>query len=468
MSDYNFLMESRLSPEQLQVLNFLGRLAAMQGLNFYLAGGAVRDLVHGQQLIRNLDFVVEGNPQKILRHLEYGLPASRLPAETHPAGGEVSPGVQQVIFDKRWNAAEVLFKNGVRAEIAASRNEVYRRPGRPPDIAPAMIFDDLKRRDFSVDAMAISLHPNSRGLLLDPTNGSADLALRELRALTSHSFSDDPSRIYRLLRLCLRLDFKPEERTRRLFEAALENRAWEHIDPERQGRELRAVLEEDNPARVLKSFADYGLLAGLDRSLASAKIPYERFARIRSALRALPTADPLLLNFHWLVEKLSKGQQEQLAKKVLRHSSAVKAALSLEREARQLAQMISGSKAARNSWLYTMLAERPQHLLLFLLVYYPQPKIQNRVKNFLFKFPQLRARLPRAELQALGMPAGPKFEQVMDQVFLEQLDGKLRSHSQVMTQLRALSGIKEPTTKPASRTGASRSDRGRKSKIARS
>src|SRR5437879_3668020 len=120
MSDYNFLMESRLSPEQLHVLNFLGRLAAIQGLNFYLVGGAVRDLVQGQQFIRDLDFVVEGSPQKILRHLDYGLPSGRPPGETRPVsmGSEVSPGVKQVVFDKRWNAAEVLFKNGVRAEIA--------------------------------------------------------------------------------------------------------------------------------------------------------------------------------------------------------------------------------------------------------------------------------------------------------------------------------------------------------------
>src|SRR5579864_7415637 len=145
MSDYNFLMESRFSPEQLQVLNFLSRVAAAQGLNFYLAGGAVRDLVQGQQLIRDLDFVVEGNIQKILRHLENESPtkhASRMMSEATDHSG--STAIEHVALDKHLNEADVRFASGLRAKIASSRTESYSRPGRAPEIAPAMIFDDLK------------------------------------------------------------------------------------------------------------------------------------------------------------------------------------------------------------------------------------------------------------------------------------------------------------------------------------
>jgi len=284
--------------------------------------------------------------------------------------------------------------------------------------------------------------------LLDPTNGSADIAQREFRVLHSRSFLEDPSRIYRLLRLCLRLDFKPEERTRVLLQSALDSRAWEQADPDKLGRELRAVLDEENPARVLKMFADRGLLAGLDKKIASAKLSYEHFAKIRVAVRSVPGADGLLLNFHCLVEKLGSADRSRLAKKVFRDPATVKAALNLERDARLLARSLSGPKAAKNSYVYTLLSGTPQHVLLFLLVYYPQPKLQSRVKSFLFKFPQVRANLPVAELEAIGMPPGPKFQKIIEQVFMDELDGKIRTRQQVTAEIRALSGIKEPAPKP--------------------
>ena len=183
MSDYKFLMESRLSPEQYRVLNLMSQLAAEQGLNLYLVGGAVRDLTYGQQVVRDLDVAVEGNPQRILRHLSSG--GSAQPAETGsrlPIGEPPPLAVEYQRYDGRLNSADLRFTNGVRVELAMCREEVYAKPGQRPEVHPTMIFDDLKRRDLSVNAMAVSLHPNSRGLLLDPTNGAADIERRELRA----------------------------------------------------------------------------------------------------------------------------------------------------------------------------------------------------------------------------------------------------------------------------------------------
>jgi len=439
MSDYNFLMESRLSPQQFQVLTHLARIAHSQGMNLYLVGGAVRDLTYGQQVIRDLDFALEGNPQKILRHLD----AKR------PSGGELAAfGTAHLRLNTRVNSAEVSFNNGVRAEIAMTRNEVYAKPGRRPEILPAAIFEDLKRRDFSANAMAVSLHPNSRGLLLDPTNGAADIEKHELRALHSRSFLEDPSRIYRLLRLGLRLGFQSEERTQTWLETALENHAAERLDPEQQGRELRAILEEENPGRVLKLLATRGLLAGLDRKLAAAKLPYEQFARIRSIAHAVAGADASLLNFHCLVGRLNGSQKNRLAGKIIADRKSIKLALGLEGAARKLARVLASPKDALPSQVYTLLSGQPLPLLLFLLVSYRQAKVQTRVKNYLFKYPLAQAKLPRAELQTLGLEPGPKFERILKQLFLDQLDGKIKTHQQLLKEFRQLAGLKEPPAKP--------------------
>ncbi len=449
MSDYNFLMESRLSPGQVQVLSQVSRAAGEQGLNLYLVGGAVRDLTYGQQMVRDLDFAVEGNPRRILRHLASGRPARPRRGETWTAPNEPAPlEVDYLRFNSRMQAAEFGFTNGVQAEMAMCRNEVYAKPGRPPAISPATIFDDLKRRDFTVNAMAVSLHPNSRGLLLDPTNGGADIEKRELRVMHSRSFAEDPARIYRLVRLGMRLDFKPEERTKQYLESALASRLWERIDPAQQGRELRAILQEENPRRVLKMFSERGMLAALDRKVARARLPYERLAKIRSVVRAVPGSDPFLLNFHCLVEKFGPGQRSRLARKIIGQKRAIKLVLSFDREARKLARALASSQAALPSRVYTLLSKQPQPLPLFLLVHYPQARIQHRIKKYLFKYLQVRARSPRAELQGLGVKPGRKFEKMIDRVFFDQLDGKIKTHQQLMKQLRALAGIKEPPPKP--------------------
>ena len=453
MPDYNFLMDSRLRPGQLRVINQLGRLAASHGLNLYLAGGAVRDLTTGLESPRDLNFVVEGNIQKILRPLEN---AARRQGPPRPGA---KPGesngfdlqVENLSFNPKLTLANVVFEGGIRGEIASSRIETYNSPGKPPILSPGTVFDDLRRRDFSVNAMAISLHPNSRGLLLDPTNGAADIERKELRALHSRSFLDDPSRIYRLFRLSQRFDFKPDERTTRWLDLALENRAWETMRDDQQGNELRALLSEEACGRILKTLRDRGLLGGLDAKLASDRIDFDKFERVQAAIRAAGAQDDtLLLNFLALVSKFSAGEQNRLAKKVFGDAKTVKRVLEHEREAAKLAKAVASPKVTKPSQVYALLNGVPPALAASLLMNATSATVQNRVKAHFTKVPPLRAQLPRAELEAMGAPPGAKFEQILERVLLDQLDGKLKTPNQLTQALRDLSGIKAPPPPPPS------------------
>jgi tRNA nucleotidyltransferase (CCA-adding enzyme) len=311
-----------------------------------------------------------------------------------------------------------------------------------------MVFEDLKRRDFAINAMAVSLHPNSRGLLLDPTNGAGDIERREIRALQSRCFLDDPSRIYRLLRLGIRLDFKPDERTQRWLDAALEDAAWERLDANQQARELAAILHEDQPDRVLRMLSDRKLLGGLDKKLATVHLAYDRFARIRNVLQNAPGADPFLLNFHCLVEKMGGEHKARFAKKIIRESKAIKLALGIEHDAKKLDHVLGSAKATLPSQVYNVLAPQPRPLLFYLLASTKSAKVQNRIKSFLFKFSEIRSRLPRTELQSLGVKPGPEFDHILAQIFALQLDGKIKSHPQLMKEMRELAGIKEPPPPP--------------------
>src|SRR6202022_1960247 len=242
MPDYMFLLESRLSPEQRAVMMRVQELSAAMGFNLYLTGGTVRDLETGASL-RDLDFTVEGNPAKIARELEKG-------------------GAKVLMEDDKLRHIEVLFGGDCEGSIAAARDDHYVRPGTRPEIRWSTIMEDLRRRDFSLNAIAISLNPASRGLLLDPTNGLSDIERAEVRALTIHSFTNQPARLLRVLRFAARMGFKVESRTQEWFDLAIERNLQQTITPEDAGEELRALAREERPAVVLKAWKQHDLVAG--------------------------------------------------------------------------------------------------------------------------------------------------------------------------------------------------------------
>ncbi|MGA3210575.1 MAG: CCA tRNA nucleotidyltransferase, partial [Terriglobales bacterium] len=168
-------METRLSPEQLQGVSLVQDTARVQEINVYLTGGAVRDLISGLP-IRDLDFSIQANPLKLHREWE--------------RAGITIQGV-----DDDLKVLYALLPGNVRAEIGMTRSEIYEKPGKPPTIAPATINDDLRRRDFTINAMALSLNPGSRGLLLDPFNGTADIEAKLIRILHNYAFYEEPSRL---------------------------------------------------------------------------------------------------------------------------------------------------------------------------------------------------------------------------------------------------------------------------------
>src|ERR1700739_2140976 len=225
MPDYMFLLESRLSPEQRAAMLRVQELAAVLGFNVYLTGGTVRDLITGANL-RDLDFSIEGNPSKMARELEKG-------------------GAKVLSEDEKLRHIEILFAGDVDASLSAARAESYVRQAPRPEIRWSPIMEDLRRRDFSLNAIAISLNPASRGLLLDPTNGLSDIERGEVRALTIHSFTNQPVRLLRVLRFSARMGFKLEARTQEWFDLAIERELQNTITSEDGGGELRAVAREE-------------------------------------------------------------------------------------------------------------------------------------------------------------------------------------------------------------------------------
>ena len=260
MPDYMYMLESRLSPEQRAVLLRVQELARAQDSNIYLTGGAVRDLISGMPL-RDLDFTVEGNPARMVHELEKG-------------------GATLVYSDERTRHHELIFAGDVDGSISAARDEYYARPGAQVEIRWSTVMEDLRRRDFSANAVAISLNPASRGLLLDPTNGLADLERRELRALSIHAFTNQPVRLLRALRFCVRMGFRMEPRTQEWHELAMERGLHKAIEPGDAGREVMDVARGENAVAVLKQWESRGLLEVIHPALKRKRPDYESIHRL--------------------------------------------------------------------------------------------------------------------------------------------------------------------------------------------
>src|SRR5713101_1677629 len=141
-------------------------------------------------------------------------------------------------------------------------------------------MEDLRRRDFSLNAIAISLNPASRGLLLDPTNGLSDIERGEVRALTIHSFTNQPVRLLRVLRFSSRMGFKLEGRTQEWFDLAIERELHKTISSEDAGGELRAVAREERPTVVLKAWEQHDLLEAVNSNLAKRHPDYDAITRL--------------------------------------------------------------------------------------------------------------------------------------------------------------------------------------------
>src|ERR1700757_51639 len=199
MPDYIYLLENRLIPAQQKAIQQVRDAAREAGMTVFLTGGAVRDLSTGST-VRDLDFTVQGNATKLKKPLEK---AGAKPWGEHD--------VTRTLF--YW------FPGSVRVEVSSARREEYPKPGKPV-YHWAPILEDLRRRDFTANAMAISLNEGSYGLLLDPLNGMADIEARHLRLVSSYGFIEDPSRLLRATRLKTRLGWDMDERTQARYENA--------------------------------------------------------------------------------------------------------------------------------------------------------------------------------------------------------------------------------------------------------
>src|SRR5665213_2350329 len=225
MPDYIYLLQNRLSADQQSALRHLRDAARAAEMILFLTGDAVRDLTSGHA-VRDLEVAVYGNALKLKKAVEKG-------------GAKIwgEDTASQSLF--------LCYPGTVRVDLVSTHRVEYPKPGKAV-FHPASIQEDLRRRDFTVNAMAISLNEGSFGLLMDPLNGAADIESRVLRLVTNYGFIEDPSLMIRAIRYRARLGWEMDLKTRTRYDNAKGEELIQFLTPHARSQELEQIGHEED------------------------------------------------------------------------------------------------------------------------------------------------------------------------------------------------------------------------------
>ena len=411
MGDYMFMLENHLSASQFRVVGRMRDLAGEAGINIFLTGGAMRDTLAGFP-VRDLDFTVEGNALKLAKVAEKKL------------------GAKIVSTDDHRKSAEVAFPGGVTAGIAMARQERYTKSGGRPQISPATIHEDLRCRDFTMNAVALSLNKASLGLPIDPTNGIGDIERKELRTIHNYSFYDEPVRMLRLIRFKARLGFAIDERTRAHFENAREAEMLSRISGDALRDELHKMAEEPNAGDLMGALEQEQLTVLYSPALTGVKLNLATFEKLQKARMLVPAgadfrlhALPLFLNV--LLEKLNAKESAALVTTAGITKAELNAARRLDGVAKKLERDLKSAKLQKASQLYQTLMQAPGEAVMYLLLHSAQRIVLDRIKNYFQKHLPASLEVTDETVAATGAaPGTPKFQKVKEQLILARLDAR--------------------------------------------
>lgn len=410
MADYIYLLQTRLTPAQQAALQHVRDAARAHAMTVFLVGGAVRDLTSGSP-VRDLDFVIQGNATKLKKDIQKT--GATLIGE-HAA-------TQSLFFN---------FPGGARVEVSSALSATWPKPGKPV-FKPSTILEDLRRRDFTSNAMAISLNEGSLGLLMDPLNGIADLENQELRLVSNYGFIEDPVRMIRSQRLAARLGWRLEEKTQQRYETGKAENYIAAMSDWDRGYELEEIFHEEDPLRVLRRLESEGWMQALFPALSAAKANEAELNKMRDLAGQLEVvsifADSSAVQFPLLVSKLSPKEVADL-KQLLARPGFVEQIAALEPATKEFGALFAGKAAALPSDAWKLLHATSPEVVLSLAHSSKSAPVQARFTAFLNDWSQARTRVPYQLMQEMRItPDLPGYAELIEKLHFAIMDGLLEN-----------------------------------------
>ena len=390
--------------ERLDLLSNIADQASSLKMPCYLVGGFVRDLLLGQP-VNDFDFVVEGDAIKLGRKLVEMYGGTLTPhfkfhtAIWHlPAGWNLTPGT---------------------IDLITARKEMYEKPGALPTVTPSTIDDDLRRRDFTVNAMALRLDGEGLGEILDPMDGRSDLERGMIRVLHPLSFVDDPTRIFRAIRYEGRYGFAMDAETQNLVNPdAL--KILRSLSGERLRHELDLILNEEQASVMVMRIASFGVLSAIHPKMPEFNQTYSDF--LEMDIRLDIPADRRAMGYMLWFMDLSEEDVILLSNRLdftNELTLSVWAAAQLKRGLPYLVGM------KPSEWTYAL--EKLPLLSIYAVYLISREKA---LLDYISLWRHVKPRTNGADLKARGLPPGPRYSEILNELRAAWLDGVLSNNKE--------------------------------------
>lgn len=419
-TNFSGLIEKNLPGELVSIIKQVMLAAARNNQRLYLVGGVVRDLLLGKPNF-DLDFVLEGDAIGLALEL------------VKSTGGELTKHT-------RFNTARIKLVKW-NLDLATSRSESYAHPGALPTVKSGTLNEDLFRRDFTINAMAVQLTPESNyGDLIDPYDGHTDLRHKNIRILHEKSFIDDATRIWRAIRYEQRLDFHIEAKTLQLLERDVPMLVT--ISGDRIRHELELILKEEYPEKMLQRAWVLKVLSIVHPSLRGDAWLKEKFSIARGASYNEQELSRLYLAL--LFYRLKDKELEEAISFLHpdRHTSLIL------RDSNQLKSVHNElSKSVEPGYIYSILHGYHQTALLTNYVAADSIKVRKAAKLYRDKLRHVKTALTGDDLQALGIPQGEQIQEVLFLLHNARLNGSVKTKQEEEMLVR--DWLKEQRTRRA-------------------
>ncbi len=406
------------------MLYLFSNIASRNNMPAYLVGGCVRDLILGVKNL-DLDIAVEGDGIKFAEDCALALQA-------------------KIIRHRRFGTATLLIKPNLKVDVATARKEFYPQPASLPVVTPGTLRDDLRRRDFTVNAMAISIIERDFGRLIDFFGGKSDLIHRRIRTLHDLSFIDDPTRILRAIRFEKRYNFRIETETLSHLKAATRLKMLEKVHPHRLRDELILILKEEEPLRQIKRIQELAGFAFISPRLTISDSNYKRLCSIKRGIEWMKKnyperrrLDTWLIYFMAMIDSFSLRDIRDICRKFALRRGDEKRMFSYKKLKPAFIKELGRAKI-RPSRIFSLLEPLSYEVIILIKAKYKNRRLQKNIEDFFQIYNGMHVLISGDDLYQMGIAPGPYYKKIFTQVLEAKLGGIIKTKEQELALIRRL------------------------------